>query len=388
MAIDLNKRREEAMNRRTNGGNGNENKDNDDKNNNRDKKEPPRNNRTPNKTPNGSNDIIMNIIGFFGTKKGIILIVSVAIVLLFMSMKPYAIVQSGEIAIKSTAGKYDNTPLQPGVHFFIPGIQRIIIVDTRVRIWNFTGIEDSTPRANQGILRSGAINVMDSRGLTVSIELTVQYQLNASTAPQTIATYGTEWESKVISPVVLEAVRTVVGNYPAEDLPNKRNEIAQQIESDIRQKLQSGNRPAVTLNSVQLREISLPQNIRMQIEKVQEARQRSEQARLEVEIARQEAEKRIALSKGEAESNIMRAKGVAESVIIEAKAQANANREIAQSLGENLLRLKHIETQGKFNEALKENRNAQIFLTPGGAVPNIWVDSKSKEFNSSISSGK
>ncbi len=34
-------------------------------------------------------------------------------------------------------------------------------------------------------------------------------------------------------------------------------------------------------------------------------------------------------------------------------------------------------TQMKFNEALRVNRDAQIFLTPGGAVPNIWVDSKS-----------
>jgi len=35
--------------------------------------------------------------------------------------------------------------------------------------------------------------------------------------------------------------------------------------------------------------------------------------------------------------------------------------------------------QGKFNEALKVNRDAQIFLTPGGAVPNIWVDAKGKQ---------
>ncbi len=30
----------------------------------------------------------------------------------------------------------------------------------------------------------------------------------------------------------------------------------------------------------------------------------------------------------------------------------------------------------KFNEALRVNRNAQIFLTPGGSVPNIWIDTK------------
>ena len=50
----------------------------------------------------------------------------------------------------------------------------------------------------------------------------------------------------------------------------------------------------------------------------------------------------------------------------------------------NLLNLKQIETQGKFNEALRDNKDAKIFLTPGGAVPNIWVDTKDKAQQSAI----
>ena len=40
--------------------------------------------------------------------------------------------------------------------------------------------------------------------------------------------------------------------------------------------------------------------------------------------------------------------------------------------------MQQIEVQGKFNEALRENKDAKIFLTPGGATPNIWVDTKDK----------
>ncbi|HEG4988634.1 TPA: prohibitin family protein, partial [Campylobacter jejuni] len=36
-----------------------------------------------------------------------------------------------------------------------------------------------------------------------------------------------------------------------------------------------------------------------------------------------------------------------------------------------------------FNEALKVNQDAKIFLTPGGAVPNIWVDTKDAKKQSS-----
>jgi len=49
------------------------------------------------------------------------------------------------------------------------------------------------------------------------------------------------------------------------------------------------------------------------------------------------------------------------------------------------LTLRQIEVQGKFNEALRENKDAKIFLTPGGAVPNIWVDTKDSQKAVSIS---
>jgi len=41
--------------------------------------------------------------------------------------------------------------------------------------------------------------------------------------------------------------------------------------------------------------------------------------------------------------------------------------------------MEQIKVQGKFNEALKVNKDAKIFLTPGGAVPNIWVDMKNSK---------
>ncbi len=40
--------------------------------------------------------------------------------------------------------------------------------------------------------------------------------------------------------------------------------------------------------------------------------------------------------------------------------------------------MQQIEIQGKFNEAKREVRDAKNILTPGGANPNIWVDTKEK----------
>lgn len=308
------------------------------------------------------------------------IIIIVVIVFIFILAKPFVIINSGEVGIKATAGKYDDIPLQPGFHFFVPIIQNVIVVDTRVRTINFSRTEDmGVVGKNQGIFRNDAISVMDSRGLTVSIELTVQYQLNPMTAPQTIATYGLSWEQKIINPVVRDVVRSVVGRYPAEELPIKRNDIANLISSNIETDISKLTNQPVTLSSVQLREIVLPQNIKEQIEKVQIARQEAERKRYEVEQAKQEAERSVTLAKGEADVNRTKAQGAADAVTIEAKAQSQANKLISESLSNRLLDLRQIETQAKFNEALRENKDAQIFLTPGGAVPNIWVDSKNKQ---------
>ena len=97
------------------------------------------------------------------------------------------------------------------------------------------------------------------------------------------------------------------------------------------------------------------------------------------------AEKRAAQATGEAEAKRIEAQGRADAVTIEAKAQAVANKSIAESLTPNLLNMQQIEVQGKFNEALRENKDAKIFLTPGGSTPNIWVDTKDKSRDAIIS---
>ncbi len=304
--------------------------------------------------------------------------------------QPFVVINSGEVGIKATAGKYEPNPLQPGFHFFVPFIQKVIVVDTRVRLINYTSGEDmgesvqkSFQGSGAGIIRKNSISVLDARNLPVSIDITVQYRLNPENAPQTIASWGLSWESKIVDPVVRDVVRSIAGKYTAEELPTKRNEIATQIDDSIRKDIDAQPNRPVELLAVQLREIILPEKVKEQIERVQIAKQEAERTKYEVERANQEALKKAALAEGTAKAAIIEAKGKADAVKIEADAQAYANKEVAKSLDENLLSLKQIETQGKFNEALRDNTDAKIFLTPGGAVPNIWVDTKDKAKQSS-----
>ncbi len=318
-----------------------------------------------------------------GKKAGIIYAIVAVLALLFF-VKPFIIVESGQVGIKSTAGKYEEEPLRPGFHLYIPGVQKVRLVDTKVRLMNYKTVEDMSG-FDSGIRVNPAISILDARGLPVSIELTVQYRLTADGAPKTIANWGLSWEDKIINPVVRDIVRNVVGTYTAEELPTKRNEIALKIEQGVRDNIDALPSKPVALLSVQLREIVLPQKIREQIERVQIANQEAERVKYEVQRAKQEAEKKAALAIGTAQAKRIEAKGIADAITIEAKAQSQANIAIAKSLTPNLLKMQQIAIQGKFNDALRVNKDAKIFLTPGGSTPNIWVDTKSTSRNSVIS---
>ncbi|WP_298052013.1 SPFH domain-containing protein [uncultured Campylobacter sp.] len=326
--------------------------------------------------------------GGIGKFSGVLYVI-IALIALLVIAKPFVTIQSGEVGIKSNLGKYDPTPLGAGLHFFVPFIQNIFVVDTRMRIINYTSSEDLSSdmpakSGAGGIIRKNSLSVLDSRNLPVSIDITVQYRLNEATAPNTIAEWGFLWEDKIIDPRVKDVVRSVIGNYTAEELPTKRDEIAKAIDDGIRKTIESLANSPVDLLAVQLREIILPAKVKEQIERVQIAKQEAERTKYEVERANQEALKKAALAKGNADAVKIEAQGRADAAKIEADAQAYANKEIAKSLDANLLSLKQIETQAKFNEALRENSDAKIFLTPGGAVPNIWVDTKDKAKQSAI----
>ena len=299
-------------------------------------------------------------------------------------LKPFSIINSGEVGIKVTTGKFEQKPLEAGLHFYIPMFQKIIPVNTRIRLITYSNVTtaalgDTYRGFEGGLRRNPAISVLDKRGLTVDIDIAVQYRLKAESAPATIEKWGSGWEEKIINSKVREVVRDVVGQYTAERLPEMRNQIAAAIEKKVRESIDDLPNQPVVLASVELRTINLPTKIKDQIERVQIAKQEVTIAEQEKEKAKQQAQKAAEVAKGEAERNRIEAQGEADKIRIEAEEQAKANELISRSLTPALLQLEQIKTQAKFNDALKVNRDAQIFLTPGGAVPNIWIDAKSKE---------
>lgn len=347
---------------------------------------------SPKQSGNGGNgggfEPPFNSVNFGGKGFNSLIIIALIVVGAFL-LKPYTIINSGEVGIKVKTGRFDNKPLSPGLHFYIPIFEKIIPVNVRVRMITYSNNQKKSigtidSHYEGGLLRNPAIRVMDSRGLDVDIDLAVQYHLRPQSAPATIATWGTAWEDKIINTKVREIVRDVIGSYTAETLPQKRQEIALKIKEELQQRVNSVPGKPVVLNSVELRNIVLPKKIKEKIEELQAEKQNVMIAEQQKERAKREAERKAEIARGEAQKQRIEAQGQADKIRIEADSQAKANKLIAQSLDSNLLELKQIQTQKGFNEALKVNKDAKIFLTPGGAVPNIWIDSKDKRKTTTI----
>ncbi len=331
-----------------------------------------------------SNNIENPFKGMGGGGKGASFLIILAIIgFLIFTFKPFTIINSGEVGIKVNMGKFEKEPLHAGLHFFIPVIQEVIPVNIKSRMivysnrsgGAFSDVQRKSYSGQEyegGVKYNPAITVKDKRNLNVSIDIAVQYQLKPASAPQIFATIGAGWEDKIINSKVRKVVRNVLGQYSAEEMAEKRGEINNLIETNIRKEVDLQPNQPVTLLAVDLRNINLPAQVQEQINQVQMAKQKKQKAEID-------AKSRAATAEGIADKNRIEAQGEADKIRIKAESQAKANKLISDSLTSELLQLEQIKTQAKFNEALRVNKDAQIFLTPGGAVPNIWVDAKGKQ---------
>ena len=310
-----------------------------------------------------------------------------AIVIIAVLFSAVNIIQTGMVGVKVTLGKYDKDELQPGLHLVVPFIQSVRLVDTKVHVINYKGNRDLPDKG--GIINKPFINVLDSRGLPVNIELTVQYHLNPSDAAEMLASWGPNWEEKQVNPTLRDEVRDVIGKYPAEVLPEKRGEIAAKIEQNIRKSITDKTGKKVVVDGVQLRDIKLPPKIRQKIEEVQIAKQEVEKVNQQIAAARKQQEKKeieaetlkiqkVVAAKAEAERRIIDANATAQKIMLEANAQAKANKKVAESIDDRVLAWKKLEVQQTQAEALKTNPNTTIFVgTPTKNTKlDMWLPNK------------
>ena len=264
------------------------------------------------------------------------LIMAGLILILMISQGAYTI-RSGKVGVLASFGKYSDTVKMPGLHFKIPILQDVSILDIKMQTAHYQ--EDSLKDA-EGVIYKPRIIVLDSKNLNIGMDLTVQFTPDYVRAREILALYGQNYFEKLINPIVRDVTRDVVSQYQAEEIAFKRSLISAELYNQLNDKFK--DLPFV-LRDMQIRTIELPKIVRTKIEEVQLAKQ--EEQRLS--MIEKQAQKNQSIKTIQANTKLIevttQARAEAARRTIEAEAIANANIIIAESLSAEFLKYETIK---------------------------------------------
>jgi prohibitin 2 len=207
----------------------------------------------------------------------------VGIYLVFSLINPIRIVQSGTRGVITTFGKVDQEPLGEGIHFVVPLVNRVHMIDVRLQ-------------------KSEGKGVAASRDLQqVSVSAALNWRLDPLLVAQTYQAIGNEHAVavRVIEPAAQEATKAIAAQYTAEELVTKRTEVSGKIRDSLEQRLK---RHGVIVDSLAAVNYDFSAVFDKAIEAKVEAEQKKLTAERDLERIKVEAEQALAKARGEAEA--------------------------------------------------------------------------------------
>ncbi len=244
------------------------------------------------------------------TKKIIIIVVAV-VCSVMVGFLCTVKVPTGHTGVIVTFGKVENYTLDSGVHFKLPW-QSVIKMDNRIQ------------------KETVNLSAFSKDIQEVNMIYTVNYQISKNEAMTIYSTIGKNYYSTVISPSVMEAVKTVTAKYTAEELITDRTRLAMGIEDELGNALSKYN---IELVSTSIEDIDFTDAFTDAVE----AKQVAQQNKLRAET--------------EAETKIIQANAEAEVKRIEADAEAYVNETTSESLTPEILQKMYYD---KWNGVLPE----------------------------------
>ena len=280
-------------------------------------------------------------------------------------------IKSGHVGVLSTFGRFSDDIKQPGLHFKVPGIQEIHLIDVKMQTAHYQNMQDRPD--DNGVILKPHIVVLDAKNLNIAVELTVQFSPQPEDADNILRTYGVNYFEKLINPIIRDIVRDVAGQYGAEEVALKRSTIGNELNIRLAEKF---DLLPFRLHDVQLRHIGLPDIVKKKIEEVQIAKQEEQrlemiekQAKKSQEIKTIEANTKLievtTEAKAAAERKRIEADAKAFQITREAQAVAEANQVISESLNERILKLESINKwDGQYPKLLAGDGKGMIFQLP------------------------
>ena len=244
----------------------------------------------------------------------IVATVLVVIIALIFAISCFSFVPTGHTGVVTLFGKVEDYTLDSGVHFKNP-FARVIKMDNRIQ------------------KESVELSCFSSDIQEVEVVFTLNYQISKEYAMNIYKTIGKNYFDTAVSPIITESVKTVAARYTAEDLINKRNELAMAIETDMKEKLLIFN---IELVSTSIEDMDFTDAFTDAVE----AKQVAAQNKLRAET---EAAQRVVEAEAEAQIRRVTAEAEAYEILQRAEAEAQANQKLAESITDRLIEYRYYE---------------------------------------------
>lgn len=247
--------------------------------------------------------------------KKVILAVLIIVLIIVVAASAVTIVQPGHTGVVVTLGRVDDTVWQEGLHFKLPFIQNVVMIDNRI-----TKLEVDTEAFSSDLQ-------------TVDTRLAINYRVDTSKSYSIYKNIGGDYENVLVVPAVNEVLKAIVARYSAEESVTNRTLISTGLVEGLNQKL---NDIGLYVTDVNIINFEFSEAYITAIEEKQVAQQ---------ELLKAETEKQTKITNAEAEAEAIkvRAEAEAEAMKITAQAEAEANATIAESLTDSLIRYHKIE---------------------------------------------
>lgn len=272
------------------------------------------------------------------------LIKGAAILLIIAGLSSSMIVQidAGTIGVQSLFGKVQNKTLDPGLNFVNP-LVKVTEFDTKTQNYTMSGVHDEGEKSGDD-----AIRVLSLDGLEVVIDVTVLYRVRPDKTPQILKEIGIDYKNIIVRPLVRTKLRNNAVYYDAVSLySTKRDEFQNRVFDDIKNEF--GLR-GLELESLLVRNIMLPESVRMTIESKINAEQDAQKMTFVLQKERQEAERKR----------------------VEAQGIADYQKILSTGLSDKQLQYEMI----KANKEIALSPNAKIIIMPAGKTYPIMLSDK------------
>jgi prohibitin 2 len=230
------------------------------------------------------------------------IIVSLAVVAVVLLFHPWVQIGAGERGVVLDFGAVQKDVMQEGLHFRIPIMQKIAIVNVQIQKATTETVAASS----------------DLQDVTSTLAL--NYHVQPDMANIVYQNIGIEFKERIIDPAILEVVKAVTARYTAEELITKRPLVSEEMRATLTERLKANN---ITVDAFSIVAFSFSKVFTEAIESKQTAEQLALKAKRDLDRIKVEAEQKITAARAEAEALRLQRANISTDLIELRKIEAN-----------------------------------------------------------------